>query len=123
MAEKVIYLFDETSKEFQGSNLVEGDYTLAAGETEIAPEQGLYQPATFDGTKWVGNDKETWQAAQDAQTAAYLKEHPELAPKPSSEQLMINTLGQQVASLTVQLAQANARPAAGTTTTDNGGAA
>lgn len=123
MAEKVVYLFDETSKEFQGSNLVEDDHTLVAGETEIAPEQGLYQPATFDGTKWVGTDKAVYDAEQEKVHQAYLAEHPELAPKPSSEQLMINALGQRVASLTVQLAQANARPAADATTTNNGGAA
>lgn len=76
MAEKVIYLFDETSKEFQGSNLVEDDHTLVAGETEIAPEQGLYQPSKFTGTEWVGADKEVYDAEQEKLRQEYLKEHP-----------------------------------------------
>ena len=105
MAEKVIYLFDETSKEFQGSNLVEDDHTLTTGETEIAPEQGLYQPATFDGTKWNGTDKAVWQATQDAAYQAYLKEHPELAPHPSSEQQQLAELIKSNTSQSVLNAQ------------------
>lgn len=112
---KAVYMYDDNNQ-FTNTKLVEDDYKISDNETFIAVPDGQYQPSKFTGTKWVGNDKDTWQAAQDAQTAAYLKEHPELAPHPSSEQQMINALGQQVASLTAQLAQTN-------TTTSDGGAA
>lgn len=28
--------------------------------TEIQPEEGLYEPIIFDGSKWVGTDKNIW---------------------------------------------------------------
>lgn len=31
--------------------------------TEIKPEDGLYQPIFFDGTKWIGTKKEDWEAS------------------------------------------------------------
>jgi hypothetical protein len=112
---KAVYMYDDNNQ-FTNTKLVEDDYATTAGETEIKPIDGLYEPIAFDGTKWIGTDKAVWQATQDAAYQEYLKEHPELAPHPSSEQQMINALGQQVASLTARLAQTN-------TTTSDGGAA
>lgn len=122
---KAVYMYDENNQ-FTNTKLVEDDYQISGSETFIAVPDGQYQPSKFTGTKWVGTDQAVWQSAQDAKQAELLKEHPELAPKPSSEQLMINALGQQVASLTVRLAQANATstaPASDATITNNGGAA
>lgn len=143
---KAVYMYDDNNH-FTSTKLVADDYQISGNETFVKVPDGQYQPSTFTGTEWLGTDKATWQATQDAATAAYLQAHPELAPQPSSEQLMINALGQQVASLTMQLAQANTAtsdtatsdaatstapaddsttstaPASDTTTTDNGGAA
>ena len=79
---KAVYMYDDNNQ-FTNTKLVEDDYQISGNETFIAVPDGQYQPSKFTGTKWVGNDQDTWQAAQDAQTAAYLKAHPELAPKPS----------------------------------------
>ncbi|WP_035456929.1 hypothetical protein [Loigolactobacillus coryniformis] len=97
---KAIYLYDKTSREFQGSKLVDDDYVAAAGETEIKPADGLYEPVTFptdDATAWVGTDQAVWQAAQDAAYQEYLKEHPEAAPQPTAEQQALTALAQQIA--------------------------
>lgn len=84
---KAIYLYDITSREFKGSKLVNDDnYVVQAGETEIKPDNGLYEPVTWNGTTWLGTDQAVWQAAQDADYQEYLKEHPESAPQPSVEQ-------------------------------------
>lgn len=106
---KAVYMYDG-NKQFTSTKLVDDDYELSGNETFIKVPDGQYQPSTFNGTTWIGADKATWQANQDTQTASYLAEHPELTT-PSSEQLMINALGQQVASLTAQLAQAQSSTA------------
>ena len=89
---KAIYLYDTTSREFQGSKLVDDNYVTTTGETEIKPTDGLHEPITWDGTKWVGTDQAVWQAAQDADYQEYLKEHPEAAPQPTTEQQQIAEL-------------------------------
>lgn len=112
---KAIYLYDTTSREFKGSKTIDDDnYVAQAGETEIKPTDGLYEPVTWNGSTWVGTDKEVWQAAQDAEQAELLKEHPELAPQPTAEQQMINALGLQIVSLQATVTKL---------TTANGGAA
>jgi hypothetical protein len=106
---KAVYIYDQTSREFQGSKLVDDDYIVQSGETEIKPADGLYEPITFptdDATAWVGTDKAVWQAAQDAAYQEYLNEHPELAPQPTSEQQQLAELikdNTQQTSLNVQL--------------------
>ena len=56
---KAIYLYDTTSREFKGSKTIDDDnYVAQAGETEIKPVDGLYEPVTWDGSKWVGTDQE-----------------------------------------------------------------
>lgn len=90
---KAIYLYDTTSREFKGSKTIDDDnYVAQAGETEIKPTDGLYEPVTWTGTDWVGTDKEVWQAAQDAEQAELIKEHPELAPQPTAEQQQLSDL-------------------------------
>lgn len=73
---KAVFKYDLKTKEFAGSLVVDDDYEVADGQTEIAPEQGLYQPATFDGTKWVGSSKEDFDAAQEAARKAELAKNP-----------------------------------------------
>ncbi|ANK66601.1 hypothetical protein [Loigolactobacillus backii] len=94
---KAIYLYDTTSREFQSSKLVDDNYVVQAGETEINPDNGLYEPVTWNGTTWIGTDKAVWQAAQDAANQAYLKEHPEEAPQTTAEQQALTALAQQIA--------------------------
>ncbi|MFC6170344.1 hypothetical protein [Loigolactobacillus jiayinensis] len=126
---KAIYLYDTTSRTFQGSKLVDDDYVATAGETEIKPTDGLYEPITFptdDATAWVGTDKAVWQAAQDAANQAYLKEHPEEAPQPTAEQQALTALAQQIAdndtNTTTQITSIEqAMTALATGTTKNGG--
>lgn len=94
---KAIYLYDQTSREFQGSKLVDDDYVAAIGETEIKPTDGLYEPITWDGAKWNGTDQAVWQEAQQAKYKVYIKEHPEEAPQPTAEQQALTALAQQIA--------------------------
>lgn len=89
---KAIYLYDTASREFKGAKLVDDDYVAIAGETEIKPTDGLYEPITWDGAQWVGTDKAVWQAAQDAAYQEYLKEHQEATPQPTVEQQQIAEL-------------------------------
>lgn len=35
--------------------------------TEIQPPDGLYQPISFDGTKWMGTSYEQWLADKPAE--------------------------------------------------------
>lgn len=124
---KAVYMYDQTSREFKGSKLVDDDnYVVQAGETEIKPTDGLYEPVTWNGTDWIGTDKEVWQAAQDAANQAYLKEHPELAPQPSAEQQALTALAQQIAdndnnTQTYLQSLAQSVTALATGTTKNGG--
>lgn len=94
MAVKVIYFFDATTKQFDHSELVDSSVTIPENATDIRPADGLYTPLTFNGTEWTGSTREAWLAAQPAP----------VAPTPTAEQLMINSLGQQVAALTAKLA-------------------
>lgn len=92
---KVIYMYDQTSREFKGLKTIDDDnYVVQVGETEIKPTDGLYEPIVFkdDSTEWAGTDKEVWQAAQDAEQAEILKEHPELVPQPTAEQQQLSDL-------------------------------
>ncbi|MGK4058272.1 hypothetical protein AB0Y04_00875 [Loigolactobacillus coryniformis] len=90
---KVVYMYDQTSREFKGSKLVDDDnYVVQAGETEIKPTDGLYEPVTWNGIDWIGTDQAIWQAAQDAKQAELLKTHPELAPQPTVEQQQLAEL-------------------------------
>lgn len=102
---KAIYLYNETNNEFKGTKLVDDDYVAIAGETEIKPVDGLYEPITWDGAQWVGTDQAVWQAAQDAKQAELLKMHPELAPQPTTEQQQLAELIKSNTSQSVLNAQ------------------
>lgn len=97
---KAIYKFDD-NKTFVRSETVDDDYQATANETEVKPEDGLYEPLTWSGTTWVGTDQAIWQAAQEAKQAELLKTNPELAPQPTVEQ-------QQMAELIKSNAQQSA---------------
>ncbi|MFC6170444.1 hypothetical protein [Loigolactobacillus jiayinensis] len=123
---KAIYLYDTTSHEFKNSKLVDDNYVVQAGETEIKPVDGLYEPVTWSGTTWVGTDKEVWQAAQEAEQSEMLKEHPEEAPEPTAEQQALTALAQQIAdndnnTQTYLQSLAQSVTALATGTTKNGG--
>ena len=103
---KAIYLYDIASRKFQGSKLVDDDYIVQAGETEIKPTDGLYEPITWDGTQWVGTEQAVWQAVQDESYQKYLKEHPEATPQPTAEEKQLSELikvNSQQAALNAQL--------------------
>lgn len=91
---KAVFMYDTVTRIFKGSKLVEDDYVVQSGETEIEPSEGLYDPKKLseDGTTWIGTDQEVWQAEQDAANQEYLKEHPESAPQPTVEQQQIAEL-------------------------------
>lgn len=73
---KVIYTYDKDSKVFTGSDFILDSQELTEGQTVVEPEQGLYQPMTFDGTKWVGTDKDAYDAEQEKVRQEYLKDNP-----------------------------------------------
>ena len=76
MSEKMaVYTYDKDMI-FTGSLLVDDDYELIDGETEVKPEDGLYEPIKFDGNKWVGSSKEDFDAAQEAARKAELAKNP-----------------------------------------------
>lgn len=106
---KVIYTYSPDTMVFTGSDIIPSSQELLVGQTEVEPEQGLYQPITFDGTKWNGTDKAVWQATQDAAYQEYLKEHPELAPKPSVTDQELAALALTVATNKTQQDQTNAQ--------------
>ncbi|RRG06368.1 MAG: hypothetical protein DUD28_02810 [Lactobacillus sp.] len=115
---KAVYVYDQTSREFKNSKLVDDNYVAAAGETEIKPVDGLYEPVTWTGTDWIGTDKAVWQAAQDAKQSEILKEHPELAPQPTTEQQQLAELIKNNAQQTALNAQLIKQVAALQTHTD-----
>ena len=120
---KAIYLYDTTSRELKNSRMVDDNYVVQAGETEIKPDNGLYEPVTWNGTTWLGTDQAVWQATQDAAYQEYLKEHPEAAPQPTEEQqqlaeLLLSNASQSAlnAQLIKQVADLKAQLVASTTT-------
>lgn len=66
-----IYYFDSNYKSNGENDILfaneDGTYTIPDNATDIAPDQGLYQPFYFNvqEQKWTGTPKEEWQ-----------KEHP-----------------------------------------------
>jgi hypothetical protein len=92
---KAIYKFND-NKVFIGSDTVDDDYQVGTNETEVKPEDGLYEPVTWNGTTWLGTDQAIWQAAQDAKQSEILKEHPELAPQPSAMDTALANLSAMV---------------------------
>lgn len=123
---KAVFMYDTVTRIFKGSKLVDDDYIVQAGETEVKPTDGLYEPITWDGAKWNGTDQAVWQAAQQAKYEAYIKEHPEEAPQPTAEQQALTVLAQQIAdndnnTQTYLQSLAQSVTALATGTTKNGG--
>lgn len=106
MAEKMaVYTYDKDMI-FTGSLLVDDDYELIDGETGVKPEDGLYEPIKFDGTKWDGTDKEVYDAEQEKLHQAYLAEHP---VPPDASDTAIAQLTLQIATNKAEQDKLNAR--------------
>lgn len=89
MAKKAVYLMD-SNKHFSGIKLVDDDYQAQANETLVKPEDGLYEPITWNGTGWTGTDKETWEASQ-----------PKVEIKPTQSEKLLAVLVKDVASVKI----------------------
>lgn len=87
---KAVYSWDKDNH-FDTIKLVEDDYQLASNETFVKPEDGLYEPITWNGSTWVGTAKEDWEAA-----------HPATPAEPSEGNQALNLLGQQIAKMQQQ---------------------
>ena len=110
----VVYGFDAESKELTTTKVVRNDYKLSDNETNVAPEQGLYTPITWDGNQWQGTDEATYQARVDVEAAKYLVDHPvtpsatdtaiaQLAYQRMQDQATISDLQTQNAQIAYQL--------------------
>lgn len=95
---KAIYKFND-NKVFTGSDTVDDNYQVGTNETEVQPTDGLYEPITWDGAKWVGTEQAVWQAVQDESYQKYLKEHPEATPQPTADQQMMMAQAADLAAL------------------------
>lgn len=84
---KAVYSWDKDNH-FDTIKLVEDDYQLASNETFVKPEDGLYEPITWNGSTWVGTAKEDWEAA-----------HPATPAEPSEGDQALNALGLQIAGI------------------------
>lgn len=93
MTQKQIYLYDGNGV-FAGSQMIDNDTEMPANSTDIAPASGLYQPATFDGTQWVGVSREDWLASNPDDIPNY----------PTSQDKIIASLTAQTADA-IQQAQ------------------
>ena len=64
---KVIYYYDNDYNSNGENDIIfpdeNGQYNIPTNATDIAPEQGLYQPLHFniDKQKWEGVSKEEWE--------------------------------------------------------------
>lgn len=79
------------------SKLVKDNYEIQAEETFIKPADGLWLPVRFENGQIVGSTEEEHDAV-----------FPSIPAVPTTEQLMINALGQQMAQLQAKLAQGGA---------------
>lgn len=60
---KHVYCWD-TKMKLSDFKLVDDDYQLKSNETFVRPEDGLYEPITWNGSTWVGTSHEVWEANQ-----------------------------------------------------------
>lgn len=84
-----VYCYDPNkNNEFTQIKMVPQGSLLGPNETFTKPEDGLYQPMHFNGTKWVGVTREE-----------YIKAHPAPKVEPSAQTQAVNLLGQQLITL------------------------
>lgn len=103
---KVIYYYDNDCKSNGENDIIfpdeNGQYNIPTNSTDIAPEQGLYQPLYFDidKQKWEGVSKEEWE-----------KEHPNEEGVIDPSNLSLSGTDEELrvmfANMQVQLVQAN----------------
>lgn len=78
---KILYYWDE-SKKLDHSEIFMTDADLPnplpETATFVAPDNGLYEPITWNGESWDGITQEAW-----------LSQHPAPTPVPTTEQQMI----------------------------------
>lgn len=103
-----VYEFDaENNNVFTKITRIPQGAVLASNQTFAKPEDGLYEPITFNGAVWIGTSKEEWEKAHPA---------PKVKPNTSQvaqantlkdiAQLKVDHSGQQ--SLNAQLMKDNA---------------
>ncbi len=104
---KVIYYYDNDYKSNGENDIIfpdeNGQYNIPNNATDIAPEQGLYQPLNFniDKQKWEGVSKEEWEK-EHLNEEDNLIEPPNLNLYGTDEELR-----NMFANMQVQLVQAN----------------
>ncbi|KRK34369.1 hypothetical protein FC07_GL000577 [Loigolactobacillus bifermentans DSM 20003] len=82
----------------------------------------MYQPIKFSNGTWVGTPQADWETQQKADYEAYIKAHPEEAPKPSADQQALAQLALVVAQNKTDQDKANAQLLLATATSQiNGG--
>lgn len=109
---KNVYKWDPVTAIFAAIEVVEDDYTLGPNETFTAIPEGGYMPITWTGSDWKQATPKENEAYYAKQQEEYLKEHPEMAPKPTDTQLALAQMGTQLATLTAEnlkLKQDNAK--------------
>lgn len=90
---KAIYYADATTSLFKGSNVVADDHTLKANETFEDPS-GKKEPAKLVNGSWVDATSEEHDAYLKAQQKSLI------TVTPSTSDKGLNELGKQVAKLT-----------------------
>lgn len=61
---KLVWRYDVNTRQLVGNGVeVTDEYVLKDGETFDTPEEGLFPPITFNGTKWEGTTFEDWLKA------------------------------------------------------------
>lgn len=91
---KLVWKYDLKTKGLIGNGVeVADDYALKDGETFATPEEGLFSPITFNGTKWEGVAFEDW-----------LKEN-QVAPEPSQLQQIVMQQSAQIVQMQALIMQ------------------
>lgn len=112
-----IYYADETTKFFKGTNIVDGEYQLKGNETFENPT-GKLEPAKLVNGSWIDatpEEHEAYVKAQQAEAAKFLPTNSISVGDKATNALglqvakltkdnltltqLVNTLGQQVASM------------------------
>lgn len=102
---KQIYDFDGNPKLIQENEegIFEYDTNLF---TEIEPPSSLYSPIRFDGKKWNGTNKESWEQAQSDEVITPDEKDmiiADLTVQLLSTQEEVDSLQKDIANLTLQI--------------------